>query len=356
MNIMRFLIASAAALASGGSVHAADAIVAADPEALSYVRVCDAFGKGYFYIPGTETCLKVGGYLRSDSLFGESPYTGINDGWVPLTRATLRFDAVSDTEYGELHGFMEHRYQVVNGTQTFTLISSYIELGGFRAGFSDSRFDKWLDSAGNIVNDDVIDFSPPRTNQISYVFKAGNGISLLVGAEEGNGSYKTNYAPIPTVPYDEGDWPHPLVGAKIKQDWGGFTIIGGCDAHAETFAGKARLDLVLNKTFSVFAMGGYQSDWGNSDGPGDSRRRNFFASWNGQYAAWGGFTAKITKKASLNTQVAYEEDGTFAGAVNVKFAVVDGLSLQPELNYTKFSGSRGDERAFGGTVRLQRDF
>ncbi|MCD7109392.1 porin, partial [Rhizobium sp. DKSPLA3] len=46
MSIMRFLIASAAALASGGSVHAADAIVAADPEALSYVRVCDAFGKG----------------------------------------------------------------------------------------------------------------------------------------------------------------------------------------------------------------------------------------------------------------------------------------------------------------------
>ena len=355
MTFIPFIAAAAAALASGSAL-AADAIVAADTESQSYVRVCDAFGKGYFYIPGTETCLKVGGYVRSDTLFGESPYTGINDGWSPLTRATLRFDAVSDTEYGDLHAFMEHRYQVVNDVEVFTLISSYIEIGGFRAGYSDSRFDKWLDSAGNIVNDDVIDFSPPRTNQISYVYKAADGVSLLIGVEEGNGSYKTGYAPVPSIRYDETDWPHPLVGAKIKQDWGGVTVIGGYDTRAETFAGKARLDLVLSKTFSVFAMGGYQTDWDNSDGPGSSRRRNFFASWNGDYAVWAGFTAKMTKKASLNAQVAFEEDGTFASALNVKYAVVDGLSLQPEVNYTKFGGARGDDSAFSGTVRLQRDF
>ncbi|MFP5076319.1 porin [Rhizobium sp. YIM 134829] len=353
--LYRYLLASAVAGLVSSSAEAADAIVASEPEGVEYVRVCDAFGKGYFYIPGTETCLKFSGYVRFDSSHGEYPFTDDTTGWIARTRATLRFDAVSDTEYGDLHGFIEQRYEAINGEQRAQLISSYIELGGFRAGFSDSRFDKWLDSAGNIVNDDVIDFSPPRTNQVSYVYKAGD-LSLLIGAEHGNGSYSTGYAPEPTAYYTDHDWPHPLAGAKLKGDWGGLSVIGGYDTLAEGFAAKARLDLVLNSVLSVFAMGGYNSDWDNNDGPGGTRRRNFFSSWNGDYAVWAGFSAKMSKKASLNGQAAYEDDGTFATALNVKYAVVDGLSLQPELTYTDFDGRRGDGEAFGGTIRLQRDF
>ena len=36
---------------------------------MEYVRVCDAFGTGYFYIPGTETCLKIGGYVRTQIVY-----------------------------------------------------------------------------------------------------------------------------------------------------------------------------------------------------------------------------------------------------------------------------------------------
>ena len=61
MNIKSLLIGSAAALAAVSGAQAADAIVAAEPEPLEYVRVCDAFGTGFFYIPGTVTCLKFGG-------------------------------------------------------------------------------------------------------------------------------------------------------------------------------------------------------------------------------------------------------------------------------------------------------
>ena len=64
MNIKSLLLGSAAALAAVSGAQAADAIIAAEPEPMEYVRVCDAFGTGYFYIPGTETCLKVGGYVR----------------------------------------------------------------------------------------------------------------------------------------------------------------------------------------------------------------------------------------------------------------------------------------------------
>ncbi|MDF1776208.1 MAG: porin, partial [Rhizobiaceae bacterium] len=64
MNIKSLLLGSAAALFAVSGASAADAIIAAEPEPVEYVRVCDAFGAGYFYIPGTETCLKLSGFLR----------------------------------------------------------------------------------------------------------------------------------------------------------------------------------------------------------------------------------------------------------------------------------------------------
>ena len=34
------------------------------------MKICSLYGAGFFYIPGTDTCLKIGGYLRSDHGFG----------------------------------------------------------------------------------------------------------------------------------------------------------------------------------------------------------------------------------------------------------------------------------------------
>ncbi len=72
MNIKSLLLGSAAALAVVSGAHAADAIVAAEPEPLEYVRICDAYGKGYFYIPGTETCLQIGGKVRTEGQWGDA--------------------------------------------------------------------------------------------------------------------------------------------------------------------------------------------------------------------------------------------------------------------------------------------
>ncbi|NJR13822.1 MAG: porin, partial [Phyllobacteriaceae bacterium] len=73
MKLKSLLLGSAAALVAVSGARAADAIIA-EPEPVEYVRVCDAFGAGFFYIPGTETCLKVGGYVRYDINITE-------DGW-----------------------------------------------------------------------------------------------------------------------------------------------------------------------------------------------------------------------------------------------------------------------------------
>ncbi|WP_201026394.1 porin, partial [Paramesorhizobium deserti] len=72
MNIKSLLLGSAAALVAVSGARAADAVVIAEPEPVEYVRVCDAYGAGYFYIPGTETCLRISGYLRYDMGAGDA--------------------------------------------------------------------------------------------------------------------------------------------------------------------------------------------------------------------------------------------------------------------------------------------
>ena len=119
MNIKSLLLGSAAALVAVTGARAADAVVVAEPEAVEYVRVCDAYGKGFFYIPGTETCLKIGGYVRYDAKGSD----GLNeDTYYKRTRATVRFDARSETELGTLRSYIETRFNYTNGSNSGGLI------------------------------------------------------------------------------------------------------------------------------------------------------------------------------------------------------------------------------------------
>ena len=68
MLIARTLIlSSAAGLMALSGAQAADLPVKAKP--VEYVRICSLYGAGFFYIPGTDTCIKIGGYLRADTTF-----------------------------------------------------------------------------------------------------------------------------------------------------------------------------------------------------------------------------------------------------------------------------------------------
>src|SRR5919106_358021 len=61
--VKSLLLGSAAGLAAVAGAQAADLPVRkAAP--VEYVRVCSAYGVGFFYIPGTETCLRVSGFAR----------------------------------------------------------------------------------------------------------------------------------------------------------------------------------------------------------------------------------------------------------------------------------------------------
>jgi hypothetical protein len=133
MNIKSLLIGSAAALAAVSGAQAADAIVAAEPEPMEYVRVCDAFGEGYFYIPGTETCLSIGGFVRFQVDFAENA-VGNDAGYRAFSRAHLDINAKSDTEYGALVGSISLEGDS-DADDTLAIDSAFIQFAGFQVGY-----------------------------------------------------------------------------------------------------------------------------------------------------------------------------------------------------------------------------
>jgi hypothetical protein len=342
MNIKSLLLGSAAALVAVTGARAADAVVVAEPEAVEYVRVCDAYGKGFFYIPGTETCLKIGGYVRNTLQGGDDAYKGVKRGkWDDNSRADLRFDARSDTELGTLKSYAELRFNYKNGAnaKSVDLNEATISLGGFLAGITDSQFTSWTGYLGDILSDDVVAEGSYSTNQISYTFTGGTGFSATLGLEQGSDAFLIkDYTP------------HIVAGAKIAQGWGTVSVVGGYDSVTEEWAAKARLDVKFTGTLSAWVMGGYKSD---------GTKPGYFGTWTGDYAVWGGAAYQASDKAKLNVQIAYEDGGKYAAALNVGYELVPGFKITPEINYTHFTEDYKDAKksnAFQGILRFQRNF
>ena len=101
------LLGTAAGFASVVGAHAADLPVKkAVP--IEYVRVCSAYGAGFFYIPGTDTCIRLSGrarldigYQPTDSRSGSG--NGDTTGYIGLAR--INVDARTQTAYGTLRAF-----------------------------------------------------------------------------------------------------------------------------------------------------------------------------------------------------------------------------------------------------------
>lgn len=53
--------------ATGQNKSESDVLKADDP---AYARMCDAFGEGFTYSPGTGACIKIGGYVKFGTSFG----------------------------------------------------------------------------------------------------------------------------------------------------------------------------------------------------------------------------------------------------------------------------------------------
>src|SRR5882762_11930934 len=115
------ILGSTAGLLAIGGAQAADLPVKA--KAIEYVRICSAYGAGFWYIPGTDTCMKIGGYLRADvtfngSIHGQPAWSGdlgqnnrYRDYFTDRARMALTIDTRTASEYGVVRTFMQGNFQ-----------------------------------------------------------------------------------------------------------------------------------------------------------------------------------------------------------------------------------------------------
>jgi len=214
MNIAKSLIlGSAATLVALGGAQAADLPLKA--KAVEYVKVCSLYGAGFYYIPGTDTCIKLGGYLRADTSFNASgaydlPRQGFttrnNNDYIARARQDINIDTRTATEYGVVRTYFDVTFNWTTGSAVRAgsddaigggsntgvgVYYAFIQFAGFTMGKAVSQFSTpWTGYPGNNTSfliggqDDVTGI-----NQIAYTAQFGNGVSASVSLEDASGVF-----------------------------------------------------------------------------------------------------------------------------------------------------------------------
>ena len=350
MGVKSLVLDCVMAVIAVSSAHAADLVPETAPEPADYVKVCDVYGAGYFYIPGTETCLRVGGYLRYDIsngnggrvLDGRSTrdvLTGdVQQTWNNNARFDFKTWTGQETELGTLKTYTETRFNYPNGGPSATTLNfAWMQLGGLRVGKDESVYDTFIGYAGNVVQDTIIPYGIKDTNIVSYYFDGRSGFTGVVSFEQGSGATGTIDSYVP----------HVVGGLKYARDWGAVTGVIAYDSNYEEMAGKIRVDVNAMKDLTLFAMVGY--------GGSKNAATSFYKPWTGNFAVWGGGTYTVNKEVALNAQLSFTDFKDFAMAANLAYTIVPGYTITGELDYfDNFKTSNSG--AMGGIVRFQRSF
>src|SRR5262245_13062488 len=139
--VKSLLLGSAAGLVAVTAGQAADLPVKAKP--VEYVKVCTLYGAGFWYIPGTDVCMKIGGFLRTEwnvhAAGSFAPFTnGANalqyraeDNYITRARAYLTADVREQTSWGTLRGYLAAGWQFSsNDPPTISLPGAAVGTGG----------------------------------------------------------------------------------------------------------------------------------------------------------------------------------------------------------------------------------
>lgn len=173
------LLGSAAALVAVSGAQAADLPVV---EPVDYVRVCDAFGAGFHYIPGTETCLKFSGRVRTEIGVRSNDDDGDDDDSVDTSFLNSNFELVvnasSMTEVGMLVG----QFAISGSNEgNVELGDAWITIGeNILVGRETSRYDF---GGGYGIYDGI--YVDEGINQFTFIMPFGNGLSMTLGLEDG---------------------------------------------------------------------------------------------------------------------------------------------------------------------------
>src|SRR6266566_2251882 len=212
--LTRALLGSAASVFAASGVQAADipANLAVKARPVEYVKVCSLYGAGFWYVPGTDTCLKIGAFVKlqvGENLNQGGPFirgaasngAGDTSGRNTRTdtsdftfnnRAAVSFDLREQTEYGTLRSYFDAFFQTQAAANAAQLSSislgntrAFVQFAGFTVGRMRSFFDLYFQGTysflGARMNNDT---SANGIIGAAYTWQFGGGLSASLSLED----------------------------------------------------------------------------------------------------------------------------------------------------------------------------
>jgi hypothetical protein len=292
--VKSLLLGSAAGLVAVTAGQAADLPVKAQP--VQYVKVCSLYGAGFYYMPGTDTCLKIGGWVRAEvtdhsngSLtngpFNNNVNNRSTNNLTVRARGYITADAREQTSYGVARGYiavgLNSNDVGTTGSETSNTFSSnraFVQWAGFTAGLGRSFFDFYNAAAlnyraGYMAQEDTGDGGWWTW---AYTANFGGGFSATLSAEARRMTQVIGQGTVTTTLIEGGigsgitsgqgygGWQVPDIVANLRVDqaWGNAQVMGALhQVNAPYYASAS--------TASVIESNGHPSDaWGWAVGAG----------------------------------------------------------------------------------------
>ena len=256
--VKSLLLGSAAGLVAVTAGQAADLPVKAQP--VQYVKVCSLYGAGFYYMPGTDMCLKIGGWVRAEvtdhsngSLtwgpFNANQNNRATNNLTVRARGYITADAREQTAYGVARGYiavgLSSNDVGTTGSETsntFSANRAFVQWAGFTAGLGRSFYDFYNAAAlnyraGYMPTEDTGDGGWWTW---AYTANFGGGFSATLSAEArrmtqiiGQGTAATaliegGLNSGVTSGQGYGGWQVPDIVANLRVDqaWGNAQVMG----------------------------------------------------------------------------------------------------------------------------------
>jgi hypothetical protein len=291
MKLMKSLVlGSTAGLIAMSGAQAADLPVKA--KAVEYVKVCSLYGAGFWYIPGTDTCIRIGGAIRIDTSLNAGVYdAGFFQGGAGADNAygknnfttRSRFNLTEDTrtasEYGVVRTFANIQMDFTGGSSGIAgggiaeVDFAFIQFAGFTIGKAVSEFDPtWalskptISTGFNAGSNDATGI-----NQLAYTATFGNGVSATISVEDGQ-PYRTAGVVNTSQPFIAPFGATTLPAGTIGEN--NFLGNASTGDHVPDLVGNVRLDQAWGTLHFAAAAhevhGTYYNETSGTGHPGDA--------------------------------------------------------------------------------------
>ena len=204
--VKSLLLGTAAGLVAVAGAQAADMPVKAKP--VLYVKICSLYGDGFYYIPGTDICLKLGGYVRFQTYYNygenatQTPFFGVNVQDTRLgnanvgtgnadnvyrTRSLISVDTRQQTEWGTLRTYFTIGHTQDSppaAVEALYANRGFIQFAGFTLGLASSFFDFYSSPIVSYFATNTEDTGDGGWRVAAYTANFGNGFTATVSLEE----------------------------------------------------------------------------------------------------------------------------------------------------------------------------